>query len=98
MENYIGVESGGMDQAIEVLGKPECAMMIDFKPLRCEEVALPKNAVFAVLHCGRTLSKSTTSDYNERVIECRTASQVGNKEGFDLLKFSCSPCRLSFCS
>lgn len=78
-ENYIGVESGGMDQAIEVLGKSGRAMMIDFRPLRYAEVILPEDAVFAVLHCGRTLSKSETSHYNERVVECRTAAQIISK-------------------
>lgn len=65
-----------MDQAIEVLGKSGYAMMINFNPLRYEPIPLPDNAIFAVIHCGRTLSKSETSDYNQRVVECRIASQV----------------------
>ena len=76
IERYIGTEGGGMDQAIEVLGKSGCAMMINFNPLKVEEVPVPKGALFAVLHCGTTLTKSTTSNYNQRVVECRIAAQV----------------------
>uniref|UniRef100_A0A0N5AA68 Galactokinase n=1 Tax=Syphacia muris TaxID=451379 RepID=A0A0N5AA68_9BILA len=76
IERYIGTEGGGMDQAIEILAKANCAMRIDFNPLRFEEVSLPDSALFAVVHSGSTMNKSTTSNYNQRVIECRIATKL----------------------
>lgn len=78
MERYVGVEGGGMDQAIEVLANEGSAMLINFNPLRSLPVILPKNALFAVIHSGEALNKAATSQYNERVVECRLAAQVYN--------------------
>lgn len=79
MERYVGVEGGGMDQAIEVLAKEGSAMLINFNPLRFSPVTLPENALFAVIHSGEALNKAATSHYNERVVECRLAAQVYDK-------------------
>lgn len=76
VERYVGMEGGGMDQAIEVLANEGSAMRIDFEPLRFSSAALPENALFAVVHSGETLNKAATSQYNERVVECRLAAQV----------------------
>ncbi|VDN18995.1 unnamed protein product [Gongylonema pulchrum] len=76
VERYIGMEGGGMDQAVEVLAEEGSALRIDFGPLTFSRVALPENALFAVVHSGETLNKAATSQYNERVVECRLAAQV----------------------
>uniref|UniRef100_A0A915PGM9 Galactokinase n=1 Tax=Setaria digitata TaxID=48799 RepID=A0A915PGM9_9BILA len=76
VERYVGVEGGGMDQAIEVLANEGSAMLINFNPLRFSPVLLPENALFAVIHSGKALSKAATSHYNERVVECRLAAQI----------------------
>ncbi|KAE9553073.1 hypothetical protein FO519_003706 [Halicephalobus sp. NKZ332] len=76
VERYIGVEGGGMDQAIECLAEKGVALRIDFNPLTSTKVKLPKNALFAVLHSGSTMNKAATSYYNTRVVECRIAAQI----------------------
>nr|CDP93263.1 Bm13747, isoform c [Brugia malayi] len=76
VERYVGVEGGGMDQAIEILANEGSAMLIDFNPLRFAPVTLPENALFAVIHSGEALNKAATSQYNERVVECRLAAQI----------------------
>ncbi|TKR96084.1 hypothetical protein L596_010155 [Steinernema carpocapsae] len=79
-EHYIGVEGGGMDQAIETLAEAGCAMRIDFKPLGFQKVNLPENALFAVLHSNALMNKGASSHYNERVVECRLAAQLMAKK------------------
>ncbi|VDK25577.1 unnamed protein product, partial [Anisakis simplex] len=74
-EHLIGTEGGGMDQAIEILAVKGNAMFIEFNPLKWTAVELPKSALFAVVHCGATLNKAATSQFNERVVECRIAAQ-----------------------
>ncbi len=36
-ERYVGVTSGGMDQAISVMGMPGTALMVEFNPVSCLE-------------------------------------------------------------
>ncbi|EYC34212.1 hypothetical protein Y032_0001g307 [Ancylostoma ceylanicum] len=67
---------GGMDQAAEVLAVDGGALRIDFSPLRFRVVTLPPLAAFTVLHCGVTLNKAATSQYNERVVEGRLAGKL----------------------
>uniref|UniRef100_A0A7E4ZYN8 Galactokinase n=1 Tax=Panagrellus redivivus TaxID=6233 RepID=A0A7E4ZYN8_PANRE len=76
VEHYIGVEGGGMDQAIECLAEEGHALRIDFNPLRSTRLVLPSRAVFAVLHSGATMNKGATDYYNQRVVECRIAAQI----------------------
>ncbi|MCP9258319.1 N-acetylgalactosamine kinase [Dirofilaria immitis] len=79
VERFVGVEGGGMDQAIEVLANEGSAMLINFNPLRFSLVTLPENALFAVIHSGEALNKAATSQYNERVVECRLAAQIAQR-------------------
>lgn len=37
-ERYVGVTSGGMDQAISMMGAPGLAKFIEFNPVRCDTV------------------------------------------------------------
>ncbi|VDN01416.1 unnamed protein product [Thelazia callipaeda] len=76
VERYVGVEGGGMDQATEILANEGSAMRIEFGPLRVYPVILPQNALFAVVHSGETINKAASSQYNERVVECRLAAQL----------------------
>ena len=43
-ERYVGVTSGGMDQAISVMGMPGLALLVEFNPVRSEH----RNALDAV--------------------------------------------------
>ena len=52
------------------------AKMIDFDPIRAADVKLPEGHVFVISHCLAELNKAATSDFNQRVVECRLACQV----------------------
>lgn len=53
-----------------------CAKLIEFSPLRSQDVLLPKGAVFVIADSLASLNKASTSDFNCRVVECRLAAQV----------------------
>lgn len=44
-ERYVGVTSGGMDQAISVMGMPGVALLVEFNPVSY------RNACPAAIHC-----------------------------------------------
>lgn len=47
-ERYVGVTSGGMDQAISVMGMPNVAMLVEFNPVRgADSTEAASGAVFA---------------------------------------------------
>jgi N-acetylgalactosamine kinase len=77
-ERYVGVLSGGMDQAAILLGRPGHALRLDFFPLRAHAVAVPPGAAFVVAHSLEDAPKSGVARgrYNQRVIECRLACAV----------------------
>ncbi|KAG1673974.1 hypothetical protein FOA52_015730 [Chlamydomonas sp. UWO 241] len=77
-ERYVGVSSGGMDQAISMMALKGIAQKVDFNPVRAEDVVLPPGAAFVV---GHSLSVSNKAEgahrrYNMRVVECRLAAMV----------------------
>jgi N-acetylgalactosamine kinase len=75
-EQFIGVQSGGMDQAISFLGERNKAMYITFEPkLNAEPVKLPEDVAFVVAHSLAISQKAQTAayNYNRRVVECRLA-------------------------
>ena len=77
-ERYVGVLSGGMDQAAILLGRPGHVLRLDFFPLRCRPVAVPGDAAFVVAHSLDDAAKSGRARglYNQRVVECRLACAV----------------------
>lgn len=77
-ERYVGTESGGMDQAISVMGLPGMALKVDFNPIRVQEVTLPQGATFVVANSLTVSNKAETGpqNYNMRVVECRLAADV----------------------
>ncbi|XP_001354171.3 N-acetylgalactosamine kinase [Drosophila pseudoobscura] len=75
-EQYIGTHSGGMDQAIAYLGREGCAHHIEFHPqLNGTPVILPAGKCFVVANSLAQKNKAASSDYNERVVECRLATR-----------------------
>uniref|UniRef100_A0A1I8NNM9 Galactokinase N-terminal domain-containing protein n=1 Tax=Stomoxys calcitrans TaxID=35570 RepID=A0A1I8NNM9_STOCA len=74
-ERYIGTQGGGMDQAIAYLAKEGCAQFIEFHPtLKATPLQLPKGACFVVANSLTEMNKAATSDFNQRVVECRLGS------------------------
>lgn len=77
-ERYVGVSSGGMDQAISIMGQPGTAMHVEFNPVRASDVPLPPGATFVIANSLAVSNKAegATGRYNLRVVECRLASAV----------------------
>ncbi len=75
---YVGMASGGMDQAASVLGQAGKALKIDFHPLRVQPVALPHDTVIVVCHSRVRAAKAGNArdEYNRRVVECRLATAL----------------------
>lgn len=80
-ERYAGIEGGGMDQAISLLGQKDHALLIDFFPLRTQAIPVPEGWDFVVCDSLVQASKTAWSRtlYNQRVIECRLACAVMEK-------------------
>ncbi|KAM7359170.1 N-acetylgalactosamine kinase [Cochliomyia hominivorax] len=76
-ERYIGTQGGGMDQAIAYLAKEGCAQFIEFHPeLNATPLELPTGACFVVANSLAEINKAATSDFNERVVECRLGCRL----------------------
>ena len=77
-EQYVGVISGGMDQAISMMGKKDVAQLIEFDPVRASPVTIPDGAAFVVANSLKVSNKAETSvgHYNLRVVECTIASAL----------------------
>uniref|UniRef100_A0A0K8TKS2 Putative galactokinase n=1 Tax=Tabanus bromius TaxID=304241 RepID=A0A0K8TKS2_TABBR len=75
-ERYIGTQGGGMDQAIAFLAQPGCAQLIHFDPLKAEPIRLPMHSIFVVANSLAEMNKAATSDFNERVVECRISCHL----------------------
>ena len=83
-ERYSGTQSGGMDQAISIMGEAGVAKLVDFNPIQTNDVYLPENAAFIIGNCLAVSKKAETAHerYNLRVVECRLAAMVlGRKLG-----------------
>lgn len=76
-ERYIGTQGGGMDQAIAYLAKAGCAQFIEFHPeLNATPIQLPPGVCFIVANSLAAKNKAASSDFNERVVECRLAARI----------------------
>lgn len=77
-ERYCGTQSGGMDQAISIMGQIGVAKLVDFNPVRATDVKLPTGSAFLIGNCLAVSNKAETAHerYNLRVVECRLASVV----------------------
>ncbi|KAL4519598.1 hypothetical protein Ndes2526B_g01820 [Nannochloris sp. 'desiccata'] len=77
-ERYVGVTSGGMDQAISIMGRQGIAQHVEFNPVRATEVVLPANSCYVIANSLTVSNKAEGAEgrYNLRVVECRLASAV----------------------
>mmetsp|Transcript_12996 Transcript_12996/g.36556 ORF Transcript_12996/g.36556 Transcript_12996/m.36556 type:complete len:381 (-) Transcript_12996:382-1524(-) len=75
-ERYVGTQSGGMDQAISIMGEKGLAKLVDFNPIRAHDVQLPGGLTFVIANSLAVSNKAETADgrYNLRVVECRLAA------------------------
>lgn len=65
-----------MDQAIAFLAIAGSAQFIEWEPLTATPTTLPSNAYFVIANSLTKANKAATSDFNQRVIECRLACRV----------------------
>ena len=88
-ERYVGLQGGGMDQAISLGGVAGSALRIDFRPsLRLAPVAVPDSwrVIVAPSLVEARKSAGAKDAYNARVRECREAlerSRVTSRESRD---------------
>lgn len=77
-EQYVGVTSGGMDQAISIMGRQGIAQHVEFNPVRGNDVVLPSDACFVIANSLTVSNKAEGAEgrYNLRVVECQLASSV----------------------
>eukprot|EP00199_Chlamydomonas_sp_CCMP681_P000663 CAMPEP_0119110478 /NCGR_PEP_ID=MMETSP1180-20130426/29909_1 /TAXON_ID=3052 ORGANISM="Chlamydomonas cf sp, Strain CCMP681" /NCGR_SAMPLE_ID=MMETSP1180 /ASSEMBLY_ACC=CAM_ASM_000741 /LENGTH=494 /DNA_ID=CAMNT_0007096833 /DNA_START=45 /DNA_END=1529 /DNA_ORIENTATION=- len=77
-ERYVGVTAGGMDQAISLMAVRGVAMLINFNPVRAQDVLLPEGATFVIANSLTVSNKAEGAHkrYNLRVIECRLAAAM----------------------
>ena len=94
-ERYVGLEGGGMDQAISLGGVAGSALRIDFRPsLRLTPVPVPEDwrVIVAPSLVEARKSAGAKDAYNARVRECRDALAQGAGRGardyYDLLSRS----------
>jgi galactokinase len=87
-ERHVGVETGGMDQAVITLAVPGAALRIDFEPFAVRPVALPEGLAVVVASSGEEAPKggAARDAYNERVVGARLAAamlaeQIGLEHG-----------------
>jgi galactokinase len=71
---WVGVESGIMDPLVMAGGKRGHAQLIDCRDLTVNDIAIPPEAVFAILDTG-TRRGHVGSAYNERRMECLEAAR-----------------------
>lgn len=65
-----------MDQAIAFLAVKGCAQFIEWDPLKATPTRLPPNSYFVIANSLTKANKAATSDFNQRVIECRLACRI----------------------
>lgn len=79
-ERYIGVDSGGMDQTICMMGNKGYAKFIEFQPdLKGYNIKLPpsKQVKWVISNCllqHQLMDDKGTQNYNTRVVECRLSA------------------------
>lgn len=67
-EQFVGTRGGAMDHAAVLGARAECALLVDFAPLRLEPVPIPRDWSFLVAHSLTTAEKSgaVRAEYNLR--------------------------------
>jgi galactokinase len=74
---WVGAQTGIMDQMISASGKADHALLIDCRSLETQLVPLPPGTVIVVLDTA-TRHQHTGSGYNERRAQCEAAARFFN--------------------
>jgi galactokinase len=72
---FVGVQSGLLDQASSVFGKNQQLILLDFLKITVETVSLPANASLLLLNSG-VPHELTGGEYNERRSQCMLAAKL----------------------
>lgn len=86
---WVGANTGIMDQMISAAGRADHALLIDCRDLSTEQIPLPTENVFVVMDTA-TRHAHTDSGYNERREECEAAARflgVSHLRDVDLSTF-----------
>ncbi|KAJ2740883.1 galactokinase [Coemansia sp. BCRC 34301] len=81
-ERYVGVNAGGMDQAVSIMGQQDSALFIEFHPgLRATPVRFPSTTppiAFVIANTLVVSDKHVTAptNYNLRVVETRIGALI----------------------
>ncbi|OGS27171.1 MAG: galactokinase [Elusimicrobia bacterium RIFOXYB2_FULL_48_7] len=82
-EKYVGVQGGGMDQTVSLMGMKNKALKIDFFPVEIKYVALPEDK-YSVIVCNslKVAKKSgkMKDQYNEKSLSCKLAMAMLDKK------------------
>lgn len=71
--NYIGANTGLMDQFSSIMGKKDQLVYSDFRELTVKNVALPKGLKLVV--ANSLIKHDLTEEYNERRMSCENAAK-----------------------
>jgi galactokinase len=71
---WVGANTGIMDQMISASGRADHALLIDCRDLSTQQIPLPKRTVVVVMDTA-TRHSHTDSGYNERREQCETAAR-----------------------
>jgi galactokinase len=74
---WMGLQSGILDQMISAIGKVGQAFLLDFKDLSHQAVSLPLDTTVVVLNT-KVKRGLIDSAYNERVAQCQAAAKILN--------------------
>ncbi len=89
-EKYVGTRGGGMDQAACLFGKKGSALLINFFPLRPEQVPFPED--YGVLACHSLVhadkAGAARNAFNERVHDCTKGVKL-LESGFSWYEGAC---------
>jgi galactokinase len=74
--NWVGAQTGMLDQLVSLYGAVDTALRIDFKTLQIDEVPLRLDGWRFVLVDSGERHANASSGYNERRVECRRACEL----------------------
>jgi galactokinase len=72
---WVGLDSGIMDQMISARGQAGYALLLDCRTLEFESIPIPENVAIAVLDTG-IRRELVVSEYNRRRSQCKEAAMI----------------------